>query len=73
MLMFKMYFSSNQNLKKNKGNTPAHYAKSYEFSDMLDLLLAAQAEEGIRNAKGHTIWEGAFNNMELKDLDMSNE
>ena len=44
------------NTQNHQLNTPLHYAISYNFTKLVDLLMESGADETIKNLKRHTPW-----------------
>ena len=45
------------NTQNNLGNTPLHYAISYNFNDLVEILVKNGASQLIKNNDGKTPWD----------------
>ena len=45
------------NIQNDRGNTALHYAISYKFFSIVDLLKSFGAKEDIMNKKGFSPWD----------------
>ena len=41
-----------------EGNTPLHYALTYRFEKIAEVLIKNGADQGLKNNKGMSPWEG---------------
>ena len=67
---FLLYLGANPNSQNYKLNTPLHYALSYQYFDIADLLLKNGANEELKNEEGLTAWQcvNSNNNNNICDL-----
>ena len=57
IVSYLLYLGANPNTQNFKLNTPLHYALSYQYFDIADILLKNGAKEEFQNEEGLTAWQ----------------
>ena len=70
IVAYLLYLGANPNSQNYKLNTPLHYALSYQYFEIADILLRNGANEEIKNEKGLTAWQcvNSQKNNTIKDV-----